>query len=105
MELDMIEDIQTIVNRELFPGTKPWQYICLAASLVLSVIIMLLLYGKVDATLNGMIAVCIMIPPGILAFYKQHGLNLFEIMKQKKHMKVYIYQKKETTERGVIIHG
>lgn len=101
----MIEDIQTIVSRELFPGTKMWQYICLAVALFLSGIVTILLYGKVDATLNGMIGMGIMILPGVLAFYKKHGLDLFEIMKQKKYMKVYIYEKKETTERGMIIHG
>ncbi len=105
MELDMIEDIQTIVNRELFPGTKMWQYICLAASLLFSGILTILLYGKVDATLNGMIAMGIMILPGVLAFYKRHELDLLEIIKQKRYMKVYIYEKSETTERGIIHHG
>lgn len=44
MELDMIEDIQTIVHRELFPGTKTWQYICFAVSILLSGIVTALLY-------------------------------------------------------------
>lgn len=47
----------------------------------------------------------IMTLPGVLAFYKRNGLNLLEIIKQKRYMKVYIYEKRETTERGMIIHG
>lgn len=105
MELDMIEDIQTIVHRELFPGTKTWQYICFAVSILLSGIVMALLYGKVDATTNGMIAMGVMILPGILAFYNKHGLDLFEIMRQKRYMKVYVYEKTEKTERGILYHG
>lgn len=105
MELDMIEDIQTIVHRELFPRTKTWQYICFAVSILFSGIVTALLYGKVDATTNGMIAMGVMILPGILAFYNKHGLDLFEIMRQKRYMKVYVYEKTEKTERGILYHG
>ena len=69
MELDMIEDIQTIVHRELFPGTKTWQYICFAVSILLSGIVTALLYGKVDATTNGMIAMGVMVRTGMRAFF------------------------------------
>jgi len=52
-----------------------------------------------------MIAMGVMILPGILAFYNKHGLDLFEIMRQKRYMKVYVYEKTEKTERGILYHG
>ncbi len=92
IELPINRDPQDI-NKSVYSGKKPWQYICICAAFILVIIFTVVV--KLNPTINSIICAVIVCPLGYVAFFNRKGYDFFKYRRLKKRMEkgrsLYLY--------------
>ena len=77
MELPINTDPQDL-NKNMLGGRKWWQYLCIAISFTI------VLRGKLNSSLNGIICALLVVVPGYIGIFKKNDLDFFEYYRHKE---------------------
>jgi len=83
MELPINTDPQDL-NKNMLGGRKWWQYLCIAISFVIAIVFTIVLRGKLNSSLNGIICALLVVVPGYIGIFKKNDLDFFEYYKEKR---------------------
>lgn len=83
MEFDINKDPQEL-NKSAFEGRKKWQYVCIAAAVLIAVITTLVLAPIIGDTANSLICAFLVVPLGYIGLFKKNGLDFFEYYSKKR---------------------
>lgn len=83
MELPINPDPQNL-NKNMLGGRKWWQWLCIIIAFAIAIVFTIVLQGKIDSTLNGILCAILVVPVGYVGIFQKNGLDFFEYYKHKQ---------------------